>query len=253
MKEASRTIHKIELGRTASDKAAMIYAVDVGSTLNGRNGVAFAWAKVPLSGGQPNTSIDPVELANSVASDLSSGRSVALGLEAPLFIPVPADVNRLSRGRENEGDRSWAAPAGGYVAALALHQGAWLLARIRAECNKCKCSEFELSVDPARWLSDKGAQLVLFCWEAFVSGEAHKDHRRDAATAAMYFHAHQAELITAVTAENPLSLFGCAVLWSGWSTDLTLLHRSLLVLRPDLPWIGELGVAPAFVQPDVAQ
>lgn len=228
----------------------MIYAIDVGSTLNGRNGVAFAWAKVPLIGGKPITSIDPVELAYSVALDLSSGRSVAFGLEAPLFIPVPADVNRLSRGRENEGDRSWAAPAGGYVAALALHQAAWLLARIRAEC---KCSEFDFSVDPARWSSDKGSRPVLFCWEAFVSGPAHTDHRRDAATAAMYFQAHQADLITAVTAENPLSVFGCAALWSGWSTDLALLHRSLLVLRPDQPWIGELCVAPAFVQPYAAQ
>lgn len=253
MTEALRMIHKAELGRAASEKAAMIYAVDVGSTLNGRNGVAFAWAKVSLIGDHPITSIDPVELAYSVASDLSSGRSVALGLEAPLFIPVPADVNRLSRGRENEGDRSWAAPAGGYVATLALHQAAWLLGRIRAECDKRKCREFELSVAPARWLSDKGAQPVLFCWEAFVSGPAHTDHRGDAATAAMYFQAHQAKLITAVTAENPLSLLGCAVLWSGWSTDLTLLHRSLLVLRPDQPWRGELGVAPAFAQPDAVQ
>lgn len=30
----------------------MIYAIDVGSTLPGRNGVAFAWTKIPAAGGQ---------------------------------------------------------------------------------------------------------------------------------------------------------------------------------------------------------
>jgi hypothetical protein len=216
----------------------MIYAVDVGSTLAGRNGVAFAWAKVPREGGQPLVSTDPLDLADALTVDLGSGRSVALGLEAPLFIPVPMDVDRLSRGRENEGNRSWAAPAGGYVAALALHQAAWLLRRLHTTCR----TVCDLTVDPKRWSQDD-ERPVLFCWEAFVSGPAHTIHVRDAATAAMYFQSQQSELASAIRAEDPLSLFGCAVLWSGWSTDLTWLHRPPVVLRPGEPWNGELDVA----------
>jgi hypothetical protein len=174
----------------------MIYAIDVGSTLAGGNGAAFAWAKVPAAGGQLVVGTDPVGLADSVASDLRSGASVALGLEAPLFIPVPHDAKRLSRGRENEGNRSWAAPAGGYVTTLALHQTAWLLRRLHAACSEA-C---DLTVDPARWSQPEQERPVLFCWEAFVSGPAHSSHTRDAATAAMYFQAHQTNLVSAVTA-----------------------------------------------------
>ena len=217
--------------------ARMIYAVDVGSTLPGRDGIAFAWAKVPQEGGQPVANTDPTELASSAAADLCAGHSVALGFEAPLFIPVPKNVRRLSRRRENEGNRAWSAPAGGYVATLALHQAAWLLRELRSSCSET-C---ELTVDPERW-SHNGGQTVLFCWEAFVSGEAHTVHMRDAATAVMYFQAEQQALETAVTAEDPLSLLGCAVLWSGWSTDLSWLHRPLVVLRPQAPWNGEIDV-----------
>lgn len=214
----------------------MIYAVDVGSTLTGRNGVAFAWAKVPRAGGQPVASVDPAALADSVASDVGAGEPVAIGLEAPLYIPVPTDVTRLSRGRQNEGDRSCFAPAGGYVTALALHQTAWLLRRLRPACEEL-C---DLTVDVARWPPTEGQRPVLFFWEAFVSGPAHKNHMHDAATAAMYFQANQESLATDITAESPLCLFGSAVLWSGWSKDLAWLHRSLLSLRPRTPWEGDL-------------
>jgi hypothetical protein len=216
----------------------MIYAVDIGSTLAGRNGPAFAWAKVPDTGGQPVASTDPEALAESIADDLLSEESVALGFEAPLFIPVPHDVERLSRGRQGDGNRSWAAPAGGYVATLALHQAAWLLRRLYPIC----AGTCDLTVDPARWSCRPAQPPLLFCWEAFVSGPAHTVHMRDAATAAMYFQAQQYSLATAVTATDPLSLFGCAVVWSGWSTDVAWLRLPLLVLRPVLPWNGDLGV-----------
>jgi hypothetical protein len=46
----------------------------------------------------------------------------------------------------------------------------------------------------------------------------------------MHFFEHQSDLKTAVSAEYPFSLFGAAVLWSGWSTDNQWLRRELLVL-----------------------
>jgi hypothetical protein len=213
----------------------MIYAVDIGSTLPRPKGSSFAWAMLRTREGIPEASTDPRALVDSLAADLRAGRSVALGLEAPLFIPVPEDVSRLSRARTGESNRSWSAPAGGYVATLAAHQAAWLLRELWTACG----SICELTVDPYRWTHPPNEVPLLFVWEAFVSGPAHMDHSRDAVTAVMYFLKQKEKLHTAVTAENPLSLFGTAVLWSGWSNDLTWLHQPLLVLRPPAPWNGE--------------
>lgn len=217
----------------------MIYAVDIGSTISG----AFAWAKVPRRGDVPAAGEDPEALVHSVTADLNAGQSVAIGLEAPLFIPVPHAVNLLSRRRKGESNRPWSAIVGGYVATLALHQVAWLLVRLRESCS-AMCA---LTVDPAAW--SKKEKHTLFFWEAFVSGSSHtkNDHKRDAATAATFFRQQQDKLTTVaivetVTAANPLSLFGAAVLWSGWSDEKEWLSRPLLVLKPSKPWDGEIDL-----------
>ena len=211
----------------------MIYAIDVGSTIPKRGGAAFAWSGVDDTGREVRTGSCPEDLVNEIADCIRTGESVSLGVEAPLFIPVPNDKANLSRGRLNEKDRSWAAPAGGYVTALAVHQCAWLLKELH-----CRCAGLcQISADPQAWYGRTVGQPVIFCWEAFVSGPAHAGHAEDARTAAMYFHAQQAKLISAVTAENPLSLFGAAVLWSGWSEDSGWLSRPMVVLRPEVPWV----------------
>jgi len=211
----------------------MIYAIDVGSTIPGRSGVAFAWSSVDDNAYEVRTGSCPGDLVGDIAARISERESVALGIEAPLFIPVPNDKANLSKGRVNERDRSWAAPAGGYVAALAVHQCAWLLRELYGSCGQlCR-----ITAEPEAWYRRAVTQPVIFCWEAFVSGPAHGKHAEDARTAAMYFHAHQAQLVSAVSAENPLSLFGAAVLWSGWSDDSRWLKQPLVVLRPEARWV----------------
>jgi hypothetical protein len=136
------------------------------------------------------------------------------------------------------------APAGGYVAALALHQTAWILRELRRSCGSL-CS---LSLDPESWYPRQGPP-VLFCWEAFVSKKAHAEkghqngHVADAATAARFFADCEAKLKieSRVKAENPISLIGAAALWSGWSTNLTLLSEETVVLRPSEPYLGPIG------------
>lgn len=223
-------------GRVRATRHAMIYAIDVGSTLSGKKGTAFAWARVPPAGGVPLASQDLRALLDAITGDLHAGRHVALGFEAPLFIPVPDDETKLSRARAGEKNGAWSAPAGGYVATLALHQSAWLLRELRLRYPE-GCA---ISVDPTRWSQRDGERSLLFCWEAFVAGPAHRGHRRDAATAATYFQARQGMLESAVAAENPLSLLGAAVLWSGWSTDVGWLHRPAVVLRPGEAWDGDV-------------
>ena len=67
----------------------MIYAIDVGSTIPGRNGIAFAWSGVDDDASEVCTGSCPEKLATEIATRISAGESVALGIEAPLYIPVP--------------------------------------------------------------------------------------------------------------------------------------------------------------------
>lgn len=217
-----------------------IYAVDVGSTLNG---TAFAWAATHPDSEEVwgSRSIEP--LVENMATDLRQGISVALGLEAPLFLPIPKNACDLSKGRVGDADRSCFAPAGGYVAALALHQAAWILKELRKSCESL-CS---FTLDPARWYPREGPP-VLFCWEAFVSKKAHAEksqkdgHIADAATAARFFVDNENDLknMDKIKANDAtLSLIGAVALWSKWSTDFDLLATLTVVLRPEKPWGGQ--------------
>lgn len=178
-------------------------------------------------------------LSAAIADDLRAGRAVALGLEAPLAIPVPLGAADLSRGRENEGSRSWAAPFGLAVASLGLHQAAWLLADVRASLG-----ETAAAVRFAHLAEDWPCpDPTLFCWEAFVSGAAHSgDHVRDAATAVHAFAAAEGDLRAASTvgAVRPLSLIVAAAMWSGWPCAADALRTQPAVIRPLFPYDGAI-------------
>lgn len=228
---------EVEAGCCASRR---IYAVDTGSTLKSQ---AFAWARTNPEPSEVIGSNSIQHLVEGLSIDLRQGISVALGFEAPLFLPIPADASNLSRGRLGDGNRSCFAPAGGYVATLALQQAAWILRELKGSCR----SSCRFTLDRAHWPPRNNAPL-LFCWEAFVSGHAHAAandgdaHIRDAATAARYFAEHEDRLVdeSRVTAEHPLSMIGTAALWSGWSSDLGLLKQPSLVLRPAVPYTGAI-------------
>ena len=199
----------------------------------------FAWTCVDPEVPKGIVGSWSVELLSArLVEDLIARRSVALGFEAPLFIPVPSSSSDLSRGRKNEGTPSWAAPPGLTVASLGLHQAAWILRSVADQCG----SSVDFQVAPTTWPPAPDA-TTLFCWEAFVSGSAHSpSHIQDAATAAMTFVDHERGLAeaTKVTAEHPLSLIGAAALWSGLAEDPAVLRTPTVVLRPTAPFRGEI-------------
>jgi len=221
----------------------VIYAVDVGSTRceAGRT-PNFAWARVdPTDPSSVVGSSDIGKLADQIIRDLQDGQSVALGFEAPLFIPVPIEPSALCRGRKNERNRSWAAPAGLAVTTLALHQAAWILRRIADSCGKST----KFKTDAESWPPSE-SDPILFCWEAFVTDKAHgRTHIQDAATAVMAFLSVESNLAdaTTVVAENPLSLIAAAALWSGLVTDTVVLNQPTVVIRPDMPFDGDVRVS----------
>lgn len=212
-----------------------VYAVDVGSTRS--SPPRFAWARTePEAASAVPTCSDISALVRRLERDLRSGCSVALGFEAPLFIPVPENVNDLSRCRIGEENRAWSASAGSTVAMLGAHQAAWIL-RALYESGAGAC---RFTLDREEW-PPTTPEPILFCWEAFVSGKAHgTSHEQDAVTAVMEFLEHEDDLAAAnaVTASRPFSLIGAAALWSGWASSPGMLHEPALVIKPTKPYRG---------------
>ncbi len=222
------------------------YACDVGSTRKGN----FGWARVvdgqrrAVSGG---TDIDT--LAAVLRADLDSGHSLSLGIESPLFLPVPDRSGGLCRGRDGDGDRSCFASAGACVTALGLHELAFLLANLKREGVS----------GTTRWKTWEPAPECILLWEAFVSGRAKANpadaqvHVRDAATAAVSFKSALQEARRSgngvrVVDGTPLSLVGAALLWSGWAKDDALLREDCLVVRPSAPCMESIGAPPSLPQ-----
>jgi len=213
----------------------IVYACDVGSTKSG----SFGWARVTLdSTSSPRGGENIEDLILNISSDLDTGRGVSIGFEAPLYMPVPNSSEDLSSGRKGEGSRSMFAPAGGYVTTLACHQAAYIL----RELSDFQ-SDYELTLNAEDWIQEEGQSLLV--WEAFVSEEAHAeedDHKRDAATAAVFFRENDQNLedMNAVTSDSILSVIGSAALWAGWTEDTDILHEDCLVLRPSQMYNGEI-------------
>ena len=208
----------------------IIYGCDVGSVRSG----TFAWARVVPGQSHPTASVDIDDLVKSILQDVEDGMSIALGLEAPLFMPVPMDSGALSCGRQGEGNRSMFAPAGAAVATLAVHEAAWILRAIHARANPV----LAYTLDWGEWPPSEEARRLLL-WEAFVSGPAHgTSHEQDAATAAIFFRAHENNLaeVNAVTAEAPFCMVHAAAMWAGWADDRHRLNQSCLVLKPEQPY-----------------
>jgi len=179
------------------------------------------------------TDIDSLPKAMTEARD--AGAAITLGIEAPLWLPMPDDVHRLSTGRPNERDRSCFAPAGGYVAMLGLQQLVFVLRRLPAA--------WSFTLDSTSWQETRESVLL---WEAFVSGSAHAtdgDHVRDAATAAVGFiewlRGKREPTPVAPDPDVPiLSLAAVALSWTGRPTSL---EQPTLVVRPDQPFEGPLA------------
>ena len=172
-----------------------------------------------------------------MVDDASNGHSIALGFEAPMFIPVPDDPMMLTSARQGEGNRPFSAGAGPTVLLMGMQQATWIL----RELNRKVTDMLRFTTDWRLWL--KAEEPLLLCWEAFVSGPAHSDsHERDAATAVMAFRDAENDLesANAVTTESPFSLIGAAAIWAGWTDDLTVLEMPCLVLKPSETYPGEI-------------
>jgi alkylated DNA nucleotide flippase Atl1 len=205
----------------------VIYAADIGSITSGN----FGWARIDPEQGsayvERNDGTEIAELVDAVAFDLDvESRSVALGFECPLFVPVPEDPFQLGAARVGEGNRPFSGGPGTAALVTGLVQTAWILRALRD-----RCPEATAFLD---WDEFSRAGRGLYLWEAFVTGKAKgAAHVDDALIAASTFRESLPDppAANAVEADNPLSLVGAALLWSGWSQGTALLHKPCLVIK----------------------
>ncbi len=181
------------------------------------------------------------ELIKLLVADAAAGRSLALGFEAPGFLPVPESALQLNRARPGEGDRPWCFGAGAYTLAIGIQQSAWVIRALAATAR----STHALTTSWRSWPPPQGARPVVLLWEAFVSKSAHSptnDPVQDAASAAHEFlrNEHRLTEIHAVSCSPRLSLLGVVALWSEWAEDRSLLRDEPLVVRPTEPYAGRV-------------
>lgn len=200
-----------------------IYCADIGS-IKERN---FGWYGLRADGSiVSGQSIE--DLANAILCGLNASRQVALGFEAPMFVPLRSNPDTLTQKRNGETSKNWIGGPGGTVLATALVQVPWLLSAIRAG----------LTIDATattNWEEFKNSSSNLFLWEAFVSGEAKGcDHIDDARIAVELFHqclpnpsAHNV-----IHEDTVLSLIGASLLRTGWTTQIEALKAPTVVIRP---------------------
>jgi hypothetical protein len=195
---------------------SLIAAVDIGSPMSGRLG----WAV--LESGE--TGKDIPHLISRLAEGLARG-PVALGFEAPLWVPARTDPMTLTKARAGEGTRSWSAGAGACALATGLVVTTHILQALR-DAAPSAIATLDFHNPPTK----PGGLLF---WEAFVSAAAKgADHESDALIAAKAFRAgcHDLRKCQKLTTEPNLNLLGTMMLRTGWSTDLSILNAELLVV-----------------------
>ena len=200
----------------------IIFAADIGSVARHR----FGWFRLPTLLG-PVDHGDIGELSACVAADLEQGLQVALGFEAPQFVPVRRDPTRLTSARKGEGSRPWSAGAGCGALATSLPEVVWILERVIEALPSTPSATLSLAE-----FQSGAAQLLL--WEAFVTGAAKANtHAGDAALAAQEFLRRWPDIRSDIATEQTpvLSLVGAALLRAGYSEDLALLRQECLVVR----------------------
>jgi hypothetical protein len=168
---------------------------------------------------------------STLCSALSDG-PLALGFEAPLFVPMRDAPSELTKARNGECaggiNRPFSAGAGALVLVTGLVVIPYVLARLR---------EVVSGVDAVlNWRAPLTKNSLLL-FEAFVSNQKSRGpdrHIADADLAIAAFRRLEPELANfrnVVDASTRFNLLGAMLLRTGWATDPIILHEPCLVVK----------------------
>jgi hypothetical protein len=195
----------------------------------GKPGVNFGWAIV---GDVATEGTDIDVCVESLAVALRIGPN--LGFEAPMFVPIRKDPNRLTAARKGDSgkgmpSRPFSASAGATVLVTGLVVVSYILDNLRP-----LVPEATVTLD---WRSPLVGPGRLKLFEAFVSDQrkiADARHVEDAHLAIAAFQRGMrdpASFQSSVEEPNCLSLLGAMMLRTGWDTDPAILSRPCLMVR----------------------
>lgn len=199
-----------------------VVCADLGSVKGGN----FGWY-AGLSDGTERKGSDIRELANCVAELINAGKRVALGFEAPMYVPLRDDVLTLTSKRKGETNPNWIGGPGASVLATGLAQVPWVLAALKKSVRGSPTASLE-------WEKFDSGAAELFLWEAFVSGTAKGgSHIDDAEIAVRAFIDALPDLGHETEFSEPevLSLPGASLLRTGWTADVSVLSERCVVVK----------------------
>ena len=214
----------------------VIFCADIGSVGKGN----FAWACSEQKFADRDSQSSPSALANAVVMAIKDNRSVALGFECPLWLPLPlldGDEKEIGQIRSGEDSYGWTAGAGACVMAQGLVQTAWVLSQLNQQCPEIR---FETKREKCT-----GGTVLL--WEAFITGKAKSgatgkaQHAKDAAIGVNAFNRAWenetgSELKPETKTQKPaqvFSLVAAALIFAGFKEDgVRLLKEPCWVIKP---------------------
>lgn len=195
----------------------------------GKPGKNLGWAvdEPPEGGSDLDKCIDVLAAA-------LAGGPLALGFEAPQFIPLRTAAAVLTAARDGEcgpgmPSRPFSASGGATVLVTSLVIAPYVLSGLRRRVPSARAT-FDWRVPVT-----VPGHLLLF--EAFVTDQrktGDNRHVEDARLAIGEFRRRMADPVrcqSSVTAGEPFNLLAAALLRTGWSSDASLLREPCLVLR----------------------
>jgi hypothetical protein len=170
---------------------------------------------------------------NVVAEALRVG-PVALGFEAPTWVPTRLDPTRLTSARHGEAgpglaSRPFSAAAGATVLVTGIVIVTYVMRRLRMLLPSASAC--------LNWQNFPNKPEQLLVWEAFVTNQKKSHDARHVEDAKLAISAFLAGMEnprafrSSVEEPDCLSLLGAALLKARWTTDLAVLSTPSLVVR----------------------
>jgi hypothetical protein len=172
---------------------------------------------------------------SKLAAALKKG-PLALGFEAPMFVPMREEPTELTMAREGECvngvNRAFSGGPGAAVTVTGLVVVPFVLSKLKTECPKAQAT--------IKWHSRPFLPGQLFLFEAFVTNRGPGQpelncHIEDAKLAAQKARGgllETAKLDSDVTTEPAsMSLLGAMMLRTGWTKDPSILAEQCLVVK----------------------
>ena len=200
-----------------TDESLHVAVVDIGRLAN------LGWVIEGPSVTESGTDIDLCIEALAKAMKIGP---LALGFEAPMFVPYGKKRCDLDKARKGEEDRAFSASAGASVLTKGLVIVPYILEGLRCRSNTAR---------PTFKWRDRLSEGDLLLFEAFVTHVGKSvSHEECARLALKQFPKEwetRASFESAVEESCTMNLLGAMLLRIGWTRDLTILSEPCLVVR----------------------